>query len=197
MATALILFACNGGKDRRTWFGLHALYCQHKTYTGPTPTRDLPVRAQDLIPDKDQLSDNAEDIQVHSVCEQKIPQLQNLRQGWCTRAYRRHTSKSIDVRIQPLTLQVMVELRITNLQYLIDQLQSMVYAFHASADVARHFCGEELVQRNKGLDFRPSSVEERSGEDVHALHIPDIRIALFAGTEIACGIVKRISRRLW
>ena len=77
MVMALILPACSGGSERRIWLGLFARR-QHGALTGDWRGAIEPGTAEDLVANEDKLRDDAQQIKMWAVGEEKVPQSEDL-----------------------------------------------------------------------------------------------------------------------
>ena len=130
-----------------------------------------PWGLENLRSHNSKLRHDAHDIQVRPISEQEVPQTENLGQGGRTGAQRQDGREGVDLRRQPLGRQMHGEFRVDNGQDLVDEGQAPVHAVHGTSDVRRALAGEKGVECGKGLGFTAGCVEERGGEDVHALDI--------------------------
>lgn len=106
-----------------------------------------------------------------TVCEEKIPEMENLGKWWGTGAEGQDGREGVEFGVHALGEQVRRELRLDDFEAPIDEAQSTVDAVHGAADVARAFAGDEGMEERVGLDLAAGGVEERRAQDVHALHV--------------------------
>jgi hypothetical protein len=164
----MICSASRGGKERRTFVGLSdKRQFQFVKYT----THNSPRTRQQRILQQQQLRHNTQDIQMRPIREEKIPQVQHLRQRRRASAEGQHAGKSINLGRHLLALQKLGKRRIDNGQTSVHQRKSLVHTLHRAADVAGAFPREKGVEEREGFGFGSGGVEEGSGEDIHALDV--------------------------
>jgi hypothetical protein len=180
--TSLIVWACRGGNERRIFVGLGRV--SHGEAADGGPRGHIPGRAQDRIPENDQLGHNTQEVQVRPIREQEVPQPQHLRQRRRARAQRQHGREGVQLGRHALADQVQRQLRVHDGQHLVHEREALVHAVHGAAHVARALVRDEAVERHERLGLAARGVQERRREHVHALHVG----ARVAGAGAAAGV---------
>jgi hypothetical protein len=134
----------------------------------------IPWAVQDVGPDQDELRNNAEQVQVRAVCEQKVPQLQDLRQRRCACAHGQDGCEGVNLGLHAMRHQVLEQLRVHDLEHAVHKRQSFVHALHRPAHIARTLLRDQPLEARKSLHLALGRVQERSAQDVHTLHVTNL-----------------------
>ena len=82
------------------------------------------------------------------------------------------------------------QLLIHDCKAFVDESNTAMHAVHGAANVTRAGNSDEAMEGDKCFGFRPSSVEEWSTENVHALHVDSrlgpARFRSFCGGRCRC-----------
>lgn len=111
---------------------------------------------------------------MRAVGEQKVPELQELRQRWGTSAHGQDRGEGVDAGLHMMRHEMAVQLRIHDSQHAVDERQALVYAIHGAAHIAGTLVRNEPFEAGKGLDLAAGRVQKRPAQHVHALHVASL-----------------------
>lgn len=127
---------------------------------------------------------------MRAVREQKVPEMQDLRQRRGAGAQGQHGRERIQLGLHALVKEIGGELGLDNLEAAVDEAQAAVHAVHGAAHVAGALAGDEVVEEGEGLDLAAGGVEEGRAQHVHALDVDGGFAHVGAGAALArAGLV--------
>lgn len=130
-----------------------------------------PRTAENRIAHHNQLSDDAQNIQMRPMREQKIPQPEHLGQGRGASAEGQDGGEGVELGVHALGEEVVGELVVNDGEAPVDEAEPPVHAVHGAAHVAGAFARQEAVEGDEGFGFAPRGIQEGRAEHVHPLHV--------------------------
>lgn len=109
-----------------------------------------------------------------AIREEKVPQLQYLRQRRCASTQCQYTGKSINLSLHALGRKMGREFRVHNAENLIHERETPMHTVHTAAHIARTLIRNVAIKRRKGFGLTPRGVKKRRRHDIHTLHITNV-----------------------
>jgi len=132
---------------------------------------NLPWTAENSIAHHNQLSDDAQNIQMRPMREQKVPQPEHLGQGRGASAEGQDGGEGVELGVHALGEEVVGELVVDDGEAPVDEAEPPVHAVHGAAHVAGALARQEAVEGDEGFGFATRGVQEGRAEHVHPLHV--------------------------